>query len=52
MLILALVVWFGIFGAVANPKSQEIFNRGWWWRVPTIVALFASLGPFLQMFAR
>jgi hypothetical protein len=51
MIYAALALWFGVFGAVANPKTQEIFNREWWWRIPALVALFAVLGPFLGLFA-
>jgi hypothetical protein len=50
MIWIVLVIWFGVFSAVAEPKSQEIFNRGVWWRIPALIALFALFGPLLYVF--
>jgi hypothetical protein len=40
MIYAAIALWIAVLAAIANPKSQEIFNRGWWWRVPAIITWF------------
>ena len=45
--LVALILFACLMEPIANPKS----GRGWWWRVPALIALFALFGPFLHLVA-
>lgn len=47
--LIVFLLWLGAFAAIANPKTQEIFNRGWWWRIPAMVALVALVVPLVNV---